>query len=111
MLTTVTDVPRGEAKLFKRMGTHLVEDIFNLGFRAGQPIGLEREAFDAACDRLAEAGYTLVPRDQAWAAFRGGARDLLTRLEAMASFWAAPAAQWLGDPIMLRQPLHANDDP
>ena len=34
-----------------------------------------------------------------------------TRLEAMASYWAAPAAQWLGDPIMLRQPLHATDDP
>jgi len=111
VLTTVTDVPRGEAKLFKRMGTHLVEDIFNLGFGAGQPIGLEREAFDAACDRLAEAGYTLVPRDEAWAHFEAARETYSTRLEAMASFWAAPAAQWLGDPIMLRQPLHATDDP
>jgi len=111
VLTTVTDVPRGEAKLFKRMGTHLVEDIFNLGFRAGQPIGLEREAFDAACDRLAEAGYTLVPRDEAWAHFEAARDTYSARLEAMASFWAAPAAQWLGDPIMLRQPLHATDDP
>ncbi len=111
VLTTVTDVPRGEAKLFKRMGTHLVEDIFNLGFGAGQPIGLEREAFDAACDRLAEAGYTLVPRDEAWAHFEAARETYSARLEAMASFWAAPAAQWLGDPIMLRQPLHATDDP
>ena len=111
VLTTVTDVPRGEAKLFKRMGTHLVEDIFNLGFRAGQPIGLEREAFDAACDRLADAGYTLVPRDKAWAHFEAARATYSTRLEAMASYWAAPAAQWLGDPIMLRQPLHATDDP
>jgi hypothetical protein len=111
VLTTVTDVPRGEAKLFKRMGTHLVEDIFNLGFGAGQPIGLEREAFDAACDRLAEAGYTLVPRDEAWAHFEAARETYSTRLEAMASFWAAPAAQWLGDPIMLRQPLHTTDDP
>ena len=111
VLTTVTDVPRGEAKLFKRMGTHLVEDIFNLGFRAGQPIGLEREAFDAACDRLAEAGYTLVPRDKAWAHFEAARETYSTRLEAMASYWAAPAAQWLGDPIVLRQPLHATDDP
>ncbi len=111
VLTTVTDVPRGEAKLFKRMGTHLVEDIFNLGFRAGQPIGLEREAFDAACDRLSDAGYTLVPRDKAWAHFEAARATYSTRLEAMASYWAAPAAQWLGDPIMLRQPLHATDDP
>src|SRR6476469_131522 len=109
--TTVTDVPRGEAKLFKRMGTHLVEDIFNLGFRAGQSVGLASAAFDAACDRLAEAGYTLVPRDQAWAHFEAARETYSTRLEAMASFWAAPAAQWLGDPIMLRQPLHPNDDP
>jgi hypothetical protein len=91
VLTTVTDVPRGEAKLFKRMGTHLVEDIFNLGFRAGQPIGLEREAFDAACDRLAEAGYTLVPRDGRGRTSRRPER-LFDALEAMASFWAAPAA-------------------
>jgi hypothetical protein len=111
VLTTVTDVPRGEAKLFKRMGTHLVEDIFNLGFRAGQPIGLEREAFDAACDRLAEAGYTLAPREQAWAHFEAARETYSTRLEAMAWYWAAPAAQWLGDPIVLRQPLHATDDP
>jgi Ion channel len=111
VLTTVTDVPRGDAKLFKRMGTHLVEDIFNLGFRAGQPVGLEREAFDAACDRLAEAGYTLVPRDEAWAHFEAARETYSTRLEAMASYWAAPAAQWLGDPVVLRQPLHATDDP
>ena len=111
VLTTVTDVPRGDAKLFKRMGTHLVEDIFNLGFRAGQPTGLEREAFDAACDRLAEAGYALAPRDKAWAHFEAARATYSTRLEAMASYWAAPAAQWLGDPIMLRQPLHATDDP
>ena len=85
VLTTVTDVPRGEAKLFKRMGTHLVEDIFNLGFRAGQPIGLEREAFDAACDRLADAGYALAPRDKAWAHFEAARATYSTRLEAMAS--------------------------
>ncbi len=36
VLTTIEGVPRGEAKLFKRVGTHLVEDISNLGFRAGE---------------------------------------------------------------------------
>ncbi len=35
VLTTIDGPPRGEAKLFKRVGTHLVEDIYNLGFRAG----------------------------------------------------------------------------
>ena len=36
VLTTIADIPRGEAKLFKRVGTHLVEDIHNLGFGPGR---------------------------------------------------------------------------
>ncbi len=35
VLTTIDDLPRGDAKLFKRMGTHLVEDISNLGLHTG----------------------------------------------------------------------------
>ena len=61
VLTTIDGVPRGEAKLFKRVGTHLVEDIYNLGFRAGDATNLDRSSFDAACDRLEEAGYKLLP--------------------------------------------------
>ena len=57
VLTTMCDVPRGEAKLFKRVGTHLVEDIANLGFHKGRASGLDRAAFDLACDRLEDAGY------------------------------------------------------
>ena len=37
VLTTIDGPPRAEAKLLKRVGTHLVEDIYNLGFRAGEP--------------------------------------------------------------------------
>jgi hypothetical protein len=111
VLTTIVGVPRGEAKLFKRMGTHLVEDIFNLGFRADDAMSLDREAFDAACDRLEEAEYTLAPRDVAWTAFEAARATYTARLAAMASYWAAPAAQWLGDPVVLRQPLHQRDDP
>src|SRR5206468_741132 len=61
VLTTIEDVPRGEAKLFKRVGAHLVEDIYNLGFHAGEPSTLDRSAFEAACARLTEAGYRLCP--------------------------------------------------
>ena len=111
VLTTVTSVPSGDAKLFKRMGTHLVEDIYNLGFRAGRPTGLDRSAFDAACDRLEEAGYAVEPREVAWPAFEAARATYSARLEAMASYWAAPAAQWLGDPVVLKQPLHPTDDP
>ena len=111
VLTTITGVPRGEAKLFKRVGTHMVEDIFNLGFRLGEPTILDRSSFDAACDRLEEAGYILEPREQAWLAFEAARATYATRLEAMARYWATPAASWLGDPVALRSPLHPTDDP
>jgi hypothetical protein len=111
VLTTIDGVPRGEAKLFKRVGTHLVEDIHNLGFRAGEATSLDRSDFDAACDRLEEAGYRLVSRDQAWPAFQAGRATYASRLEAMARYWATPANSWLGDPVALRQPIHGTDDP
>ncbi len=111
VLTTVEGLPRGDAKLFKRMGTHLVEDISNLGFQSGGPSSLDRSAFEAACDRLERSGYVLAPRDVAWQAFEAARATYSTRLEAMASYWATPATQWLGDPVALRQPLHEPDDP
>ena len=111
VLTTISGVPRGEAKLVKRVGTHLVEDIFNLGFRSGIPTGLDRAAFDAACDRLEEAGYRLEARDAAWPHFEASRATYAPRLEAMARYWATPATSWLGDPVALRSPLHPPDDP
>lgn len=111
VLTTIEGVPRGEAKLFKRVGQHLVEDIFNLGFRTGEPTRLDRSDFDAACDRLEDAGYTLVSRDEVWPAFEAARATYAPRLEAMARYWATPATSWLGDPVALRSPLHRQVDP
>jgi hypothetical protein len=111
VLTTIEDVPRGEAKLFKRVGTHLVEDIHNLGFRDGEISALDRADFDAACDRLEEAGYVLLPRDETWPAFQAARATYALRLEGMARYWATPATSWLGDPVVLRQPMHRTDDP
>jgi hypothetical protein len=111
VLTTIEELPRGEAKLFKRMGTHLVEDIYYLGFHTGEPTNLDRSAYDAACDRLEEAGYTLASRDDAWPAFEAARATYAPRLETMARYWATPATSWLGDPVTLRLPLHPVDDP
>jgi hypothetical protein len=111
VLTTIESVPRGEAKLFKRVGTHLVEDIYNLGFSAGESSVLDRSDFDLACDRLEEAGYSLADRDVAWPTFEAARATYAARLETMATYWATPAASWLGDPVVLRQPLHPPDDP
>ncbi len=112
VLTTIQEVPRGEAKLVKRVGTHLVEDISNLGFATeGSGGGLDRADFEAACDRLEAAGYCLAPRDEAWPAFEMARSTYADRLEGMAAYWATPASQWLGDPVELRQPLHEIADP
>jgi hypothetical protein len=110
VLTTVCEVPRGEAKLFKRVGAHLVEDISNLGFREGTPASIARADFDAACDRLEEAGYRIEPREMAWPQFEAARATYAARLEAMADYWATPATSWLGDPVALRSPVHREDD-
>jgi len=111
VLTTVCDVPRGDAKLTKRVGAHLVEDIYNAGFRSGSPGKLARSDFDAACARLEEAGYVLEARDIAWPKFEAARATYAERLEAMATYLAMPATSWLGDPVALRAPLHPQDDP
>jgi hypothetical protein len=111
VLTTIEGIPRGEAKLFKRVGAHLVEDIYNLGLRAGSPTGLDRADFDAACERLEAAGFRIIAPEAAWPAFEGARATYAPRLEAMARFWATPAASWLGDPVALRNPVHPVEDP
>ncbi len=111
VLTSVSGIPRGEAKLFKRVGTHLVEDIYNLGFHAGAQSTVDRSDFEAACGRLEQAGYRLTPTEAAWPAFEAARATYAPRLEAMARYWATPATSWLGDPVVLRQPLHQPEDP
>jgi hypothetical protein len=111
VLTTIEGIPRGEAKLFKRVGAHLVEDIYNLGLRAGSPTALDRSDFDAACERLKAAGYRITAPDRAWPSFEAARATYASRLEAMALFWATPAASWLGDPVALRNPVHPVEDP
>ena len=96
VLTTIDGVPRGQAELVKKMGAHLVEDVTNLGFHAEGSDGVDRDSFDAVYERLGAAGYRLVPLDDAWPAFRRARSTYAERLEAMASYWAVPAAAWFG---------------
>jgi hypothetical protein len=108
-------VPRGEAELFRRVGSHLAEDITNLGFRsgvasaggaAGARSGLDRAAFDEACVRLAGAGYILAGGDQVWGAFEEARAAYAGRLGVMAAYWATPANAWLDSSKTLRSPAH-----
>ena len=79
VLTTICEVPR-DAKLLKRVGTHLVEDISNLGFHVGTTASLARAAFGAACDRLEEVGNSLEERDVTWPMFEAARATYADRL-------------------------------
>ena len=96
VLTTIADVPRGEAELAKRAGAHLVEDISNLGYRGPAADGVDREAFDEAYRRLAAAGYALNDPERSWEWFIRARATYAARLEGMASFLAVPSTSLLG---------------
>jgi multisubunit Na+/H+ antiporter MnhC subunit len=106
VITTITGIPRGEAELARRVGSHLVEDVSNLGFRHGVPGTLIRADFDAAWTRLAEVGYRLEPADTAWPRFEAARAMYAPRLEQMANYWATAANSWLGTVADLRSPAH-----
>jgi len=108
--TTIRGVPRGEAELCRRVGTHLVEDISSLGFREGGATPLTREEFDLAYRRLAVAGYDLEPPDKAWRLFERARGPYAEQLQQMAAYWATPAASWLGTRAPLRSPIHPPGD-
>jgi hypothetical protein len=123
VLTTIEDVPRGEAERFRRVGAHLVEDISNLGIRygvAGIPSAdatlsdrkaVDRAAFDAAFARLAAAGYRLDSSEAAWSAFQTIRESYAARLEGMALFWAVRSTSWLGTHETPRSPAHPEAGP
>jgi len=106
VVTTIEDLPRGDAELCRRVGSHLVEDLSNLGFREGGTSWLGRADFDVVCDRLEAAGYRLAPRDDAWGRFEAARLAYAPRLEAMATYWEVTASSWLGAMEELRSPAH-----
>jgi len=110
VLTTITGLPRGEAELAKRLGSHLVEDIWNIGFHDGESVPLDRLDYEVAYDRLARAGFALEPADTAWLAFEAARATYASRLEDMATYWATPATSWLGVQARLRSPAHMDPD-
>jgi hypothetical protein len=111
VLTTIRDVPRGHAELVKRVGSHLVEDITNLGFRSGGSVGIDRPAFDSVYARLLDAGYRLMPPEEAWEAFSLARATYAPGLDAMAAYWAVPSPSWFGGNDPLRSPTHRERDP
>ena len=109
VLTTVEDVPRGPARLMYNVGTHLVEDL-SWFFKTSHlhEVGIERFEFDQACERLAEAGFTMTDREIAWTKFSQLRAAYAIPLNEMGRYWSIPPALWIGDRSYLPHKVKAN---
>lgn len=98
VLTTVNGGPKGRAKLFQAVGGHCLEDlVLYFQLPADGEVGIERSEFEEARDRLARAGWAVRNDDQAWLDFSQLRSTYASRVNALASLWATPPAQWIGD--------------
>lgn len=97
-------VPRGQAIMTIKLGTHLVEDIAQF-FRfesTDQPM-VTRGEFNAARYRLARAGMAIrSDGDRSWNAFSELRAGYASRLNALATYLVIPPTQWIGDRSSVR---------
>ncbi len=94
--TTIRNVPRGQAKLMRRVGAHFVDDYSNyLGVRGDGSI-VDRDQFEEVYRKLERVGDELEALEIAWPAFEGERAAYGARLEALADLWAMPATRWTG---------------
>ena len=105
--TAAEDLPHGPAKMMVQMGSHLVEDLAHqFGLDGDEMVGVEREEFDDALERLSAAGIRVSDGAVAWERFSKLRVAYASRLNAMAQHWATPPAQWIGDRSLLRLTRH-----
>ncbi len=104
VMSTVEDVPKGQAAILHSVGSHLTHDLAKyFGLLGDDNVLVERDEFSAARMRLAAAGYTLADEDQAWDAFQRLRAEYASALNNMSRNWAITPAQWIGD----RSPIGA----
>jgi Ion channel len=104
VVSTVEDVPKGQATIVLSVGSHLTHDLAKYFELLGDDdVLVERDEFSAARLRLAAAGYTLADEDQAWDAFKRLRAEYASALNNMSRHWAITPAQWIGD----RSPIGA----
>jgi Ion channel len=111
VLTTIEDIPRGQAELTKRSGAHLVEDITNILHLTGDGSGVGQAEFDEAYERLRVAGYRLGDPAESWHRFERGRSTYAGRLAALAAYWATPATAWIGERAPAQSVLHRGTEP
>jgi len=107
-LTLIEDGAPGHAKLYNEMARHLVRDLTNyFRFDQGDHAGVERYEFDAARERLREAGLSVREADDAWEKFSALRGTYAASLNEIAGFFRIPPAQWIGDRSYLRTHISA----
>lgn len=96
--TTIEGAAYGEARICFSIGRHAVHDLARFfGTDGGAPDpGIARADFDSALDRLADAGYSLRERDEAWREFSVLRAEYAGHLDAMARFFHIPRVAWIG---------------
>ncbi len=88
---------------------HDLSDYF--GLEEVRDVGVERQEFETARDRLRAAGYVVREGDAPWEHFAGVRRTYAGPLNAMARFWRVPPAQWIGDRSLLAEHAALTEEP
>jgi hypothetical protein len=98
IVTTIDIGYVGQATMISRLGRHLVGDYtMYYGLPSGQDAGIERAEFDQAYERLHGRGLRMRDPAEAWTDFAALRGTYAVALNAMASYWRIPPAQWIGD--------------
>ena len=100
---------RAGAKMLYSIGCHALVDLTQLRIAGGiaklaapNP-GIERSEFEAACRRLAQAGYPVLCDEATWQIFAERRSAYAARLNLLATYLASPPTQWIGDRTMLER--------
>jgi hypothetical protein len=98
VVSTVDGETYGPARLMLTIGDHLVEDMaWNFGFDRDEQVGVEKEEFVAAVERLQNAGYTTRSVDAAYEHFSKIRRKYAYVLNQASRRFAIIPATWISD--------------
>jgi len=106
LMMTAVEMPCGQARIFFNIGRHAAGDLKRYFHLERNAPAIERGEFERACDRLANAGYTLRDRDEAWERFTSLRATYAGNIDALAHYFQIPPLQWIGDRSSISRAHH-----
>ncbi|MGH7904975.1 MAG: ion channel, partial [Candidatus Dormibacteraceae bacterium] len=98
VIAAVEGLPIGPARLFMKVGRHMVEDLgWYFRFPHTHDLDTTIEEFDIARARLLAMGYRLQDREPAWAEFLSLRQQYAPALERLGEYLSIAPAPWIGD--------------